>query len=181
MQPKEIVSKYITDEEQLEMLVVPAHVGIFNRYDWLLVPVTAVISIFLIGSVVVPFFAGHAKGIGFFSLFGILFVLIAFYLLVGRLWYRYRKAKRDIYAVTDRRILIIHTLGEQTMEELERRQVQPRLRGHNIALAPGNVARDLYFGLGLDLFFRFHVVPTPEMVGLADPQAVMECLRGQAD
>src|SRR5262249_30064210 len=65
-------------------------------------------------------FPAFANPHGFFALFGILFVLVGLGMLLSPLWMLYR-AGRIVYAVTDRRALVIERgfLGQVTVRSFE--------------------------------------------------------------
>ncbi len=174
--------KYLMPDETVQNSMTPISVPLFDRYDFVLIPLTVIASGFCIVTAAAPFAADAAKGIGSFSLFGFLLLLVAFYLLIGRVWYRYRRQKRDVYVITDRRVLLINTLREESMTALPRNAVKPCVCGrHTLLLDSRNIPGDLYYALGLDLFFRFSIPKTPMLIGLADPNAVSRMLAATSE
>lgn len=177
MDAQKTAERYLHEGETLLYAASPHQVKILDEYDILLLPLTLLIGAALLTAVIAPFAAGGMRGFGFFSLLGILLLLIAFYLTIGRLWYRTKRMKREVYAITDRRVLLIHTLREETVDELPRHEVHPVIKGRNIRLAPRQTAGDLFYALGLDLFFHAPLQATPVMRSLENPQQAERCLR----
>jgi len=54
-----------------------------------------------------------------FPLFGIPFVLIGLYMIFGRFIYKYLKKKSTYYAVTDKRVLSLSTLGQKSVQAMD--------------------------------------------------------------
>ena len=59
----------------------------------------------------------HAGGFAFFPLFGLPFLLIGLAMLLSPLW-AWRSAHHTVYAVTDRRLLIIETGGSTSVRAI---------------------------------------------------------------
>ena len=51
----------------------------------------------------------------FFALFGIPFILVGIYIVIGRFFHRARKLANTAYAVTDKRIIILEKRGSTSM------------------------------------------------------------------
>lgn len=86
---------------------------IFNRSDIFLIPFSIVWSGFAVFWEIMAFFAFRqtTTGMGIiFPIFGLPFVLIGLYLLFGRFIYRSLKNKRTFYALTNQRVMVLHTL-----------------------------------------------------------------------
>lgn len=79
----------------------PTKGHIFQAADVFLIP----FSLFWTGFALFWEYMAYQNGIWFFMLFGIPFVLIGLYLLVGRFFHRAIKRGRTSYAVTDKRLL----------------------------------------------------------------------------
>lgn len=85
--------------------------ALFTAADIFLVP----FSIFWSGFALV--FVLATLGIGWFGLlFGLPFLLIGFYFLVGRFLYKIWKKKNTYYAVTDKRVLVLTTLFTRSLQ-----------------------------------------------------------------
>ena len=56
-----------------------------------------------------PFGGGGRSAPAFFALWGVPFVLMGLYFIIGRFFYKVWRKRRTIYAVTDRRVLLLTT------------------------------------------------------------------------
>lgn len=65
---------------------------------------------------------GFPNGFNYFSLFGMLFVLIGLYVLGSPIW-AMRKAKRTAYALTDRRVIIVESGRSTRVRSYRRHQI----------------------------------------------------------
>jgi hypothetical protein len=85
----------------------PSAPGWFQRQDWVLVPFSLMWGGFAIFWEVAALSSRSARQSVLFPLWGIPFVLMGLYLIVGRLYVRRRTLERSVYVLTDRRALSI--------------------------------------------------------------------------
>ncbi len=111
---RSVVERQLSAGERVEWIGRPDPGSHFTRGDLYLVP----FSILWAGFAVFWEATAIASGAGlFFALWGIPFVLIGLYFVVGRFIYKAYRARRTVYAVTDRRVLSIAARrGGETVE-----------------------------------------------------------------
>ena len=179
MDNQAIIEKYLTDDEAILWSGTPNHLSLFNPYDFLLIPLTAgfgglliLYSVLAAGSM----FAGQGTGAVLFPLVGILFLLIGLYLIVGRIWYRKKRLERNIYVLTNKRAIVINHLREEKMTVRRKSDFQISTRKHQILFENKNIAADLFYGLGLDIFFRIKLEETFGFYGIAEPDVILRHL-----
>lgn len=176
----EILEKYIEDDESILWSGTPDKKTIWNRYDILLLPVTFLIGGYLIYYAIVTavfMIRGVAGLFMIFPIIGITFLLIGFYLILGRIWYRAKRHERDIYAVTDKRIIIINTLRIESMVQILPRELYVRQKGNDILLTQTNLAGDIYYNLGLDVFWGNQPERTYGFYGIFDAEHILKIIK----
>lgn len=165
-----IIDSYLSDDETVLWKGSPQHFLLFNCYDWFLVPFTLIFGGVLIAYSIASAYSmltltgGSAAVI--FPTIGILFLLIGGYIIFGRLWYRNKRRKNDIYVVTNTRIHIINTLRETTHKSFLKNEICLQTYRHSLLFMKKNIPGDLFYNLGLDLFFHAHTEETPGFYGL---------------
>ena len=94
---------------------------LFNSSDFFLVPFSFIWCGFTIFWEIMAFTAfrqvGNGPGI-IFPIFGIPFVLVGLYLLLGRFFYRSLKNNRTYYALTNQRVMVLHALFGKNLRSL---------------------------------------------------------------
>jgi hypothetical protein len=99
---------------------------IFTRLDLFLIPFSILWCGFAIYWEYLALFImkrqGHDPGL-FSPLFGLLFVLMGFYLVVGRFFYKNYQKKNTFYALTNQRIFILPKTAKQTLRTLGIHQI----------------------------------------------------------
>jgi hypothetical protein len=157
--------------------------------DWYLIP----FSILWCGFAIFWEATAIAGGAGpFFVLWGVPFILVGLYLTVGRFFYRVRKKRRTIYAVTDKRVLRL--LKERAGDTLQAAfvasipAVNRRVsRDGSGTVIFGNVPawQSMYANTGMDVFGGSQVADPsvafydiPDAGGVAD---LVERLRSGGD
>jgi len=121
------------------------------------------------------------KAPAFFPIFGIPFVCMALYLIVGRFFADARQRSRTCYAVTNERILIVSGLFSRSLTSLNLRaladlSISEGVNGEgSISFGGGSPFRSMFGampgwpGSGAHTGPRFHVIP--------DTKAVYEIIR----
>lgn len=89
-------------EERLVWTGRPKRGLLFRPTDFFLIP----FSLFWMGFVVFWEYMALKTGGGFFALFGIPFILVGLYLLIGRYFFDALQRKRTIYGITGERVII---------------------------------------------------------------------------
>lgn len=177
MTKEEIQKKYFTDDEEILWFDAAKNVGIFTTSDIFLIPLTLFVGGFLLFyafSSMILMFRGESIA---FSLSGITMILIALYLIFGRIWYRYKRVSKNLYFVTSKRIFIFNTLRDTVSAEIPLADAVPCVRRNALILSDQYPAGDIVFGLGLDLFFRSFVRETPAFTGIENPSEVLQVIQ----
>lgn len=101
---------------------------------------------------------------GFFALWGIPFVLIGLYMMVGRFWVDARVRANTYYALTDRRALIVSGLFSRTVRSLDLRNL-PQVELREGADGAGSIRfGQVPFGMGF-----YDGMPFPGMTAHLPP------------
>ncbi len=172
MTKEEIAKRYFTDDEEVLWFDSPKKQSWFTRMDVLLVPLTMVLGgLMLVYAVfsMILMFRGQSMA---FALSGITILLIAFYLLFGRIWYRRKRISRNLYFVTSARVFVFNTLRDVAAVDIPLENVSPVCAKHDLYLSSKLFVGDFVYGLGLDLFFRNFVQESPAFYGIDDPAFV---------
>lgn len=104
------VRAFLEPTEKALWVGVPPRNAVFDKGDILQIPFSIFFTVFSIIWITSAFSAANDSeetGFSFFPLFGVPFVLVGLYMLVGRFIYRWWRNGRTIYAVTDRNVLAL--------------------------------------------------------------------------
>ena len=155
-----IKEKYLKNETVLWQGK-PEKVPVFNKFDFLLVPFSLIIGGMMIVYAIVSaimMFSGQSI---VFSLAGITALLLGVYFIFLRLWYRKKRISREVYFVTDKRVLAIDTMRDDVIFDIPLEDVVMYLGDHSLILGETNSIGDFVYGMGLDIFFRKFSKETP--------------------
>lgn len=175
MTKEKLKQEYLNNEELLWFgkAEAPAY---FSRADWLLIPLTLIIGgimLMYVYSSIVMMVRGQSIS---FALSGITFLLIGLYLIFGRIWYRHKRIKRLVYAVTSERVIVLDTLRAVITLSLPLPEVLPRVTKNDLLLNERNFFADFVYGLGLDVFFHNLITETPAFIGIKEPELVKQMI-----
>lgn len=120
---REKFSSELIDGETISWAGQPDPSVIFSKSDAIMIPFSLLwggFAIFWELSALAPCKPGSGSGGTdfIFPLFGVPFVLIGIYMIIGRFFYKAWKKKRTYYAVTDQRILILTKTGSTNLQAL---------------------------------------------------------------
>ena len=177
MTQKEIQLKYLKDGEEILWFKKPDKLGWLSRTDIFLLPLTLFTGSCLLYYAYLSFTMMITGKNAMFSVTGITVVLVALYLLFGRIWYRRKRLSRNIYVVTNMRAVIINTLSETVTADIPLYEVYPRKVRNDLYLAEQNLFADIAYGLGLDLFFRNVLTESPAFYAISDADKVIALLK----
>ncbi len=96
----------------------------------------------------------------FFAVWGVPFVLVGLYLLVGRFGFKILQKRQTFYAVTDKRVLVLSDLGRRSLKSASLATipvVDKSLRDDgsgSITFGQTNLVSNMYGNTGLGLFMR---------------------------
>jgi hypothetical protein len=183
MNTKEILHSELLPGEQLLWTGQPDPSIIFTPFDFLLVPFSLIwggFAIFWEITVLglIPSMKPNPPPPVAFILFGIPFVFIGFYFIVGRFFYKNWKKKKTWYAVTDRRILIV-TQGISSncqtadLDSIPSVSKSIRKNGNgNIKFGNSSVLTSMYDNTGMDFFGSFSGQSVPTFFDIKDAEEV---------
>jgi hypothetical protein len=166
--------------------------SLFVPADLFLVPFSLLWGGFAIFWEVMVLRAGNPTGHGaprFFVAFGAVFVLFGLYFVVGRFFYKAWRNRRTVYAVTNRRVLVLTETGA--------RKIQAALI-HNLAVIHKRIRADgsgtltfgassgfagglasMYDNTGMDFFGAFYGTPPPAFHAIPDAERVYRLVAEQ--
>ena len=107
--------RYLAPHESVRWTGKPAQGLLFRASDALMVPFT----LLWCGFAIFWEAGASASGLTMFSLWGVPFVLVGLYMVVGRFFYDAWLRSRTSYALTDRRALILSGAFEQKLTSVE--------------------------------------------------------------
>jgi len=175
MTKEKLKQEYLNNEELLWFGKAETS-AYFSRADWLLIPLTLIIGgimLMYVYSSVVMMVRGQSIS---FALSGITFLLIGLYLIFGRIWYRHKRIKRLVYAVTSERVIVLDTLRDVITLSLPLPEVLPCVIKNDLLLNERNFFADFVYGLGLDVFFHNMIPETPAFIGIKEPELVKQMI-----
>jgi hypothetical protein len=163
--PEETISGELGTNEELLWAGRPPLGLMFRPVEAFLIP----LSIFWSGFAIFWMVAASTNGGGWFALFGIPFLLVGFYLLIGRFWLDVRQRERTFYAVTSDRVVIlsgwltrrVKSLAIDTLTDVSLSE-RSGSRG-TITFGPVPPMHWLYSGAGWPTFGHWHAVPNFEL------------------
>ena len=112
MTKEEIKNKYFHEEEKILWSGTPEKLKTFSKYDVFLIPVTVIFAVFILVYVYSAFMLMIQGKSAAFALSGITCLLVAFYLVLGRIWYRNKRLSKNLYFITNKRVFVFNTLRD---------------------------------------------------------------------
>lgn len=177
---EEIKKEYFGEDEEIIWQGTADKLTYFMRADVAIIPLTLIISGFLLFSAYASFMMMMQGKSMSFALSGITVLLVAFYLLFGRIWYRHKRIQRNMYFVTDRRVFALNTLRNTVIVDLPIDMVFPEIVGNTLYLREKNLFGDVVHHLGLDVFFHGFVSQSPAFTAISDPDLVVKKMKQTA-
>jgi len=107
------LTQYLEPGETLLWWGMPKQGVIFSKMDFFLIPFSIIWGGFAIAWETIAIIAGAPW---FFILFGIPFVLVGIYLMIGRFFYDALRRKNTIYGLTKKRIIFLSGVKEKKAE-----------------------------------------------------------------
>ena len=159
----EIKEKYLKNEKIIWQGK-PVRVPLLNKSDFLLIPLSLAFGVLLISYSLfslIAMIAGH--GI-MFSLIGITFLLIGFYIIFGRLWYRRKNIKSRLYFVTDKRVFCFDTMRNNVTFDILLPDIDLTYDEKGLYFSNGNIVSDFIYNMGIDVFFRKYAKESPAFI-----------------
>ncbi len=176
MTKEDIQKRYFTDGEEILWEGKPDTLKYFSRTDICLVPITLLIAWFLLTYAYTAFMMMLSGQNFVFALSGITILLIAFYLVFGRIWYRHKRLSRNLYFVTNRRVFVFNTLRDTVDVDISLAEVSTEVFRNDLFLSYKYLGGDLIHGLGLDLFMH-NAKETPAFYAIFDPDKVAKLIK----
>ena len=177
MTKEELKHANIDSDEVILWEGTPDKLGYFSRTDICLIPITLIFGGLLLSYAYSSFMLMlQGKSVAF-ALSGITILLIAFYLVFGRIWYRHKRLSKNLYVVTDRRVLVMNMLRDTVTADIPLSEVSPETFRNDLYLSYKYLGGDLVYGLGLDIFFRNMSTESPAFYAISDPQKVEKLLK----
>lgn len=177
MTNEELKQKFIEEEEEILWEGTPDKLGYFSRTDICLVPITLIFGGLLLSYAYSSFMLMLEGKSVTFALSGITVLLIAFYLIFGRIWYRHKRLSKNLYVVTNRRAIVINALRDTVTADIPLNEVYPDVFRNDLYLSYKHLGGDMVYGLGLDIFFRNMSTESPAFYAISDPQKVEKLLK----
>jgi hypothetical protein len=175
MTKEEIQNKYFPGEEIL-WFGTPDKLRYFMREDWVMIPLTLLVGgylLFFAFASMITMFRGESMT---FALSGITFLLIGFYLIFGRIWYRHKRLSKNMYFITNKRVFIFNTLRNQIAVDILLDFTNPYQLQNTIFLAEKSLLGDIAYSLGLDVFFHNTLSASPAFIAISNPEQVLKKL-----
>lgn len=176
MTKEEIVKEHFTDDEVIVWEGVADKLSLFSRRDIVLTPLSCIVGGYLLFYAYATFMQMLAGANVAFALSGITTLLLGLYFVFGRIPYRYKRYSRNIYFVTNKRVLVFNTLRDIITTDLLLSEIQPEIFGHDIFFGTKNLAGDIIHGLGLDIFFK-NAQETPAFYAIQNPEDVKKAIK----
>ena len=176
MTTEEIKNTYIEKDEEIIWSGAPETLKYFSRTDLCLVPITLIIGWILVSYAYSSFMLMMQGKSVAFALSGITVLLIAFYLVFGRIWYRHKRLSRNLYFVTNKRVLVFNTLRDIMTADIPLEETSPEAFQNDVFLSYKALGGDIVYGLGLDIFFRNITSETPAFYAISDAQKISKLI-----
>lgn len=170
-----IKEKYLNNETIL-WEGAPKNVPLFNKFDFLLIPFSLIFGgmmiIYAVTSAIMTF---SGQGI-MFSLVGITAFILGLYFIFFRIWYRKKRISREVYFITDKRIVAIDTMRDNVTFDIPINDAALYLGNKSLILGETNSIGDFVYGMGLDIFFRKFISETPAFRYIEDIENVSKII-----
>lgn len=177
MTKEDIQKNYFTDDEEILWFSKPTALKPFLRTDMILIPLTLIVGGYIFyyayASLMLLIRGQNAT----FALSGITLFLISIYLMLGRIWYRYKRISNNFYFVTSKRVFVFNALRDAVTVNTPLAEVTPEAFQHDLFLGDKHLGGDIVYGLGLDIFFWNIASETPGFYAIDDPKAVLKTIK----
>jgi hypothetical protein len=161
-----IFREELLPDEKIAWSAQPDRASLFSKSDFYLIPFSILwggFAIFWEISVLQIVPGSEDAGIVglVFPLFGIPFVVIGLYFMVGRFWYKSKKKEHTYYALTNKRILILTDFLGRKFQAIYLNTVptiQKTIRSNgmgNLIFGNQSFQSSMYANSGMDLFSGF--------------------------
>lgn len=173
----EELKKHITDDEKILWAKKPTY-GLFNKYDLFSVP----LSLFFFGGISLKFtlflyvsFLNNPASAFYFLTAGLLVYIISFYFILGRFLYRKKRRSRELYAITNKRALILTCLAGEELRQVNLKEAKVFVKSKNIYFdCEKNTAAELFYNFGLDVFFKIRPKRTFVFLKTENPEELVK-------
>ena len=176
MTKEEIKNKYFKDNEEIIWTGKPDALRWFVRLDFILIPITLILGGYMLLFAFSAFILMLRGENMTFALSGITVLLIAFYLIFGRLWYRRKRASKNLYFVTNKRVFVFNTLRDTVDADILLQNTELYVSKNTLFLGERFFAGDLIYALGLDLFFHKLAGQSPAFYNIKNPEVIKEII-----
>lgn len=175
MTKEEIIKNHFSEDEKI-LWYGKAEKFKLPKLEFFLIPLTIFISATLLLYVYSAFMLMIEGKSAAFALSGITCLLVIFYLLYGRIWYRKKKLLKSHYFVTDRRVFVFNTFRNNVLCDIPLELTAPIKDGDRILLSGNKASSDLALCLGLDLFLYNILQETPAFSNIENPEDVIKII-----
>ena len=175
MTKEEIIKNHFSEDEKV-LWYGKAKKFRLQRIEFFLIPLTIFVSFILILYAYCAFMLMIAGKSAAFALSGITCLLVIFYLLYGRIWYRKKKLLKSHYFVTDRRVFVFNTFRNNILCDIPLELTAPTKDGDRILLSGNKASSDLALCLGLDVFLYNILQETPAFLNVENPDDVIKII-----
>ena len=122
--PELTISNELDENEQLIWAGQPRGGIVFRFFDIFMIPFSFMwggFALFWETTVLIEFFKADSKMPVIFPLFGIPFVFVGIYIIVGRFWADAKRRENTYYGLTDKRIIIISGIFSRKVKSMNLR------------------------------------------------------------
>ncbi|MBR4874552.1 MAG: hypothetical protein IKU87_01875 [Clostridia bacterium] len=172
MTNEEIKNKYFKNDEEVLWSGKPDALGWFVRLDFILIPLTVLLGGYMLLFAFSAFMLMLRGENMTFALSGITVLLIAFYIIFGRLWYRRKRASRNLYFITSKRVFVFNTFRDTIDADILLQNTKLNITKNTLFLGERFFAGDLVYALGLDLFFHKLTSQSPAFYNIKNPEEI---------
>ena len=119
---QEQINKYVSKDEKLIWRGRPKQGIVLRKSDIFMIPFSIMwggFALFWETTALIEFFKEDSNMPIIFPLFGIPFVLMGIYFMVGRFWADAKRREKTYYGLTDKRILIISGILNQSVKSMD--------------------------------------------------------------
>lgn len=176
MTTNEIKNKYFRENEEILWQGKPEKIRFFSKKDIIIIPLTTIIGAYFLLYAAFSFMMMIEGKSMTFALSGITILLVALYLLFGRIWYRYRKLSKNLYFVTSSRVFVFNTLRNIVTADIPLELTKISCLKNDVYLSSKLLGGDIACALGIDLFLYNIIRESPAFYGIENPEDVMKII-----
>ncbi len=176
MTKDEIKNKYFKESEEILWQGKPDKLKLFSRKDIIMLPITIIISAYLLLCAFFSFMMMLEGKSLTFALSGITILLVAFYLLFGRIWYRHKRLSKNLYFVTSSRVFVFNTMRDIVTADIPLELTKTSCLKNDLYLSSKLFGGDIACALGLDLFLYNIIRESPAFYAIENPESVMKII-----